>query len=246
MHAEERSEKIRLVIVDDHDLVRTGLRYMFSREPDLEVVGEAKDGREALEVCRSLRPDLVLMDVRMPDVDGIEATRAIKREYPDAKVIMVTIHENPDYLLEALKAGAAGYILKDATKHEVLAAVRQALGGETPLASQLAADLLCQLIGEGSHANQPPKTEKSPESLSEPLTQREVEVLQLLAQGQTNQEIAQALMFSVHTIKVYVRRILAKLGASDRTQAAVRAVELGLLGSTSNGSGLQPPDGFGK
>ena len=238
--ATERSEKVRLIIVDDHDLVRSGLRYMLTREPDLELVGEAKDGGEALELCRRLRPDLVLMDVSMPEMDGIAATQAIKQKYPATRVIIITIHENPDYLQEALKAGANGYILKDSTKPEVLAAVRKALQGETPLDSQLAAQLLRQVVGEDNGTNLPPEPEERPTPLHEALTQRELEVLRLLAQGQTNQKIADNLMFSVHTVKVYVRRIIAKLEVSDRTQAAVRAVELGLLDSASGDSPSLP------
>ena len=226
----QRPEKTRLVIVDDHALVRSGLRYMLAREQDLEVVGEAADGREAVESCRRLRPDLVLMDVSMPEMDGLEATRVIKQEHPRTGVVIITVHENPDYLLKALRAGADGYILKDATKSRVLAAVRQALDGEIPLDPQLAARLLKQVVGEDDGANRSPEPRERPKPLAGPLTDREVEVLRLLAEGRTNQEIAQSLMFSVHTVKVHVRRIIAKLSVSDRTQAAVRASELGLLG----------------
>src|SRR5919202_6467819 len=115
-----RAEPARLLIADDHDLVRDGYQRMLDREPDLEVIGEAKNGREAVELCRELRPDLVLMDVRMPEMDGLEATRAIKEEQPSVGVLMVTTYENPDYFLEALKAGAAGYVLKDAPTRQLL------------------------------------------------------------------------------------------------------------------------------
>ncbi len=128
---------IRLLIADDHALVRSGLRSMLRREPDIEIVGEARNGREAVELCRSLRPDLVLMDVRMPDMDGLEATRTIKREHPKTGVLMVTMHENRDYMLEATKAGAAGYVLKDASRNEFLSAVRHVVDTE-PSNSQAA------------------------------------------------------------------------------------------------------------
>ncbi len=122
--SDEGAVSIRLLIADDHALVRSGLRSMLKREPGIEIVGEARNGREAVELCRSLRPDLVLMDVRMPEMDGLEATRTIKRELPETGVVMVTMHENRDYMLEATKAGAAGYVLKDAVRDELVDAVR--------------------------------------------------------------------------------------------------------------------------
>jgi DNA-binding NarL/FixJ family response regulator len=159
------------------------------------------------------------MDVRMPEMDGLAATRAIKAECPRVSVIIVTMHENPDYLFEALKAGAAGYLLKDATQREVVGAVRQVLHGESLLNSELATRLLHRLTEEPARPDAMPMV---------PLTPREGEVLQLLAQGLTNRAIAGQLYVSVGTVKVHVERILAKLDVSDRTQAAVRAVTLGL------------------
>lgn len=126
----EGALSIRLLIADDHALVRSGLRSMLEREPGIEIVGEARNGREAVELCRSLRPNLVLMDVRMPEMDGLEATRAIKRELPETGVLMVTMHENRDYMLEATKAGAAGYVLKDASRNELISAVRRVADAE--------------------------------------------------------------------------------------------------------------------
>ena len=133
----EGAVSIRLLIADDHALVRSGLRSMLEREPGIEIVGEARNGREAVELCRSLRPNLVLMDVRMPEMDGLEATRAIKRELPETGVLMVTMHENRDYMLEATKAGAAGYVLKDASRNELISAVQRVADAE-PLNSQAA------------------------------------------------------------------------------------------------------------
>lgn len=129
--SDEGTVSIRLLIADDHTLVRSGLRSMLQREPGIEIVGEARDGREAVEFCRSLEPDLVLMDVRMPEMDGLEATRTIKRQYPAIVVLMVTMHENRDYMLEALKAGAAGYVLKDASRDELISAVWHAVDAES-------------------------------------------------------------------------------------------------------------------
>jgi DNA-binding NarL/FixJ family response regulator len=206
------SRTARLVIVDDHELARAGLRRMLASERDVEVVGEASNGHQAVAVCQRLRPDLVLMDMRMPELDGLAATRAIKRDYPTTSVIIVTMHENPDYLLEAVKAGVAGYVLKGATRRELLTTVRQVLAGESVLQPELATQLLRRLVSEsGRDTVWPPNS----------LTPREREVLQLVAQGQTNHEIARELTLSASTVKSHLKHIIAKLGVSDRTQAAV-------------------------
>jgi DNA-binding NarL/FixJ family response regulator len=283
------SQGARLLIADDHALVREGLRTMLSGEDGLEVIAEANDGQQALDVCRELKPDLVLMDVRMPVMDGLEATRKIKQEMPKTSVMMVTMHENADYLFEAVKAGAAGYVLKDASGERLLSAVRRTLDGESPLNQELAMRLLVRLSresggsgeegagggsGEGSGRASPGAsgataeegTREEGESLAsrpeatspetsqpeathtgahqagtggsgqsrgteqmEGLTPREVEVLRLLSQGQTNPQIAQNLMVSRGTVKIHVQHIISKLGVSDRTQAAVRAIESGIL-----------------
>src|SRR5215208_1700139 len=141
-------EPARLVLVDDHKLARDGLRDMLTDVVEVEIVGEAQDGKEALELCLCERPDLVLMDLRMPRMDGLEATRQIKRHQPQTSVLVMTMHENTDYLLEALRAGAAGYILKDASQEDVISAIRRALSGESPLAPELAARLLRRLALE--------------------------------------------------------------------------------------------------
>ncbi len=227
------SKVARILIADDHALVREGLRTMLSGEVGLEVIAEANDGQQALSLCRELGPDLVLMDVRMPVMDGLEATKRIKQEMPKTSVMMVTMHENPDYLFEAVKAGAAGYVLKDASGERLLGAVRRTLEGESPLNQELAMRLLRRLAREspvatraGAHqagSGAPAHSRGAAEI--ENLTPREVEVLKLLSQGQTNPQIAQNLLFSVSTVKAQVRSILSKLGVSDRTQAAVRAIE---------------------
>ncbi|HLL40766.1 MAG TPA: response regulator transcription factor [Rubrobacteraceae bacterium] len=222
----------RVLIADDHSLVREGMRAMLAREPGLEVVGEAENGRQALEMCRELRPDLVLMDVRMPKLDGMAATQAIKEEYPSISVLIVTTHESPEYLMDAIRAGAAGYVLKDSTKQELLDAVRRVLDGESPLNQELAMQLLQRLTDEDRRQTERPVEsgkKRREERLAEPLTDREVEVLRLLVLGKTNREVAQSLRLSLSTIKSHVQRLITKLGVSDRTQAAVRAVELGLL-----------------
>src|SRR5919206_1183052 len=151
----KRTESVRILIAENHNLVRDGLRRLLSLLPNLEVVGEASNGREALELCRTLQPDLVLMDVRMPEMDGLQATRAIKREHPGIAVLMVTMYENPDYLLEALDAGAAGYVLKDAPADRLIGAVRRTLNGESPLNQELATLLLRRLADEKQHKPDP-------------------------------------------------------------------------------------------
>jgi PAS domain S-box-containing protein len=233
-HVRRETVPARLLIVDDHALVREGIRTVLESAPDLEVIAEATNGREALELCRSLSPDLILMDVRMPEMDGLAATRAIKGEFPTTIVLMVTTYDNPDYLLEAIKAGAAGYVLKDATTQQLLGSVRKALGGESSLDQGLAMRLLWRLTDDtrqqqSGALSEPPKERQA--ALPEPLTARELEVLRLLPLGETNQQIARELGVSRTTVKTHVAHIIAKLGVSDRTQAAVRAIELGLLPS---------------
>ncbi len=219
-----KAKPVRLVIADDHELARAGLRAMLTRQRGLELVGEAANGREALALCRRLQPDLALIDVRMPEQDGLATCRAIKQDCPATSVILVTIHENPEYLLEAFKAGAAGYVLKDISQRELITAVQGVLHGESMLNKELVMRLLQHLASETPHPE-----ELSPKRLSP----REREVLQLLTLGQTNREIAQNLIVSVSTVKIHVEHILAKLSVSDRTQAAVRAIELGLIHTLS-------------
>ena len=226
----------RVLIADDHDLVRDGYQRMLDREPDLEVVGEATNGREAVELCRELGPDLVLMDVRMPEMDGIEATRKIKGELPTTSVLVVTTYDNPDYLFEAVEAGAAGYVLKDAPKSQLIGAVRRTLNGESPLNQELAMQLISRFSREDRERRKPaapPPTASQHRGADAPaleaLTPRELEVLGLLARGMSNPQIAQELVISRATAKTHVERIIGKLGVSDRTQAALRAIELRLV-----------------
>jgi len=227
---QSRTSPIRLLIADDHALVREGLQAMLESESDLEIVGEAADGREAIELCRCLCPDLVLMDARMPKVDGLAATRAIKSEDPDTIVLMLTAYGSPDYLREAVRAGASGYVVKDVTKHDLVRNVRGVLSGEHPLHQKLAMQLLQRLTGERVQETEvPPESVNQTEPRPDVLTRRELEVLRLLAQGQTNRQISQNLIVSAATVKVHVEHILEKLEVSDRTQAAVWASENGLL-----------------
>ena len=224
-----KKEGARLAIVDDHALVRSGLRNMLEDEDEFEIVGEASNGREALQLCSRVRPDLVLMDVRMPEMDGLEATRAVKQKYPGTSVLIVTMHENPDYLLEALKAGAAGYVLKDSSSESLIAAVRKVIEGESPLNRKLATELLRKLADETKESARKTAPGNQSVRLPYPLTPREIEVLKLMALGQTNREISQNFVISVGTTKNHVEHIIAKLAVSDRTQAVVRALEWGII-----------------
>jgi len=213
-----------------------------SLDSSIEVVAEATDGQQALELALGLKPDLVLMDVRMPRMDALEATRAIKRELPRTVVLMMTASEETNHLVEAIKAGAAGYVLKSASAHHITDAIRAALDGEVTLNQEVARRLILDFMDEQSKEERPSSEGVLPEgstpalggehtqgeALPSSLTGREIEVLELLTRGRTNEQIAKDLLVSTSTVKKHVRRIIFKLGVSDRTQAAVRAIELGL------------------
>ena len=205
---------------------------MLASEADIEVVGEARDGQEAVALCQELRPELVLMDLSMPNMDGLEATQVIKEEFPKTGVLVLTAHADQDLLLDAIRAGAAGYVLKGVGPAELVGAVRATLAGESLVDQELVMRLLRQLAEEPRPPAEPP-----PESSDErvegppgvPLTPRELEVLRHLVTGKTNRQIAKELHLSLSTVKRNLERIISKLGVSDRTQAAVRSVELGLV-----------------
>ena len=209
---------IRVLIVDDHSVVREGLRMFLVRDPDLEVVGEAADGAEALEQARQMRPDVVIMDLLMPVMDGIAATRVIRRELPETEVLALTSVLESASVVEALRAGAIGYLLKDTQASELRKAIKAAAAGQVQLSPQASAYLLSVI--------------RIPER-PEPLTPREMDVLRLLAQGQSNKEIARALHLVEETIKSHVRHILAKLGVQSRTQAVLAAIRLGIVSPQS-------------
>jgi DNA-binding NarL/FixJ family response regulator len=221
-----RATPARMIIADDHELARAGLRNMLEGNRGLTLVGEAANGREAVALCQELSPDLALLDVRMPEMDGLAAARAIRQACPQTRVLIVTTHENPDYLLAALKAGAAGYVLKDVTRQDLLITIRRVLRGESVLSGEIAARALQRLVDQQTRPAGPPPDR---------LTPREREVLDQIVEGHTNREIAHKLSLSVGTVKIHVEHIIAKLGVADRTQAAVRAVESGLLRSSADG-----------
>ena len=210
---------VRVLLVDDHELAREALLSIFGREPDLDVVGEASDGDRAVAMARRLRPDLVLMDVRMPGTDGLTATKVIKAELPATRVLLLTTHDSHEYVLEGLRSGADGYLLKDASKPELLQAIRTILRGEPLVQPTLAAKMLQQAA----------RAERAPGPTDGELTERQRDVLRLMAAGLSNPEIAAQLGISLNTVKTHVVHILGRLGVADRTQAAVRAARLGLL-----------------
>jgi DNA-binding NarL/FixJ family response regulator len=207
-------ELIRVLVVDDHAVVRQGLRMFLSPEAGFEVVGEAADGEEAVEQARALRPDIVLMDLLLPRMSGIDATAAIRAELPDTEVVVLTSVADDEAIVHAVRAGAIGYLLKEASRDELRGALRAATAGQFHLSPE-AAHLLLQWI----------RLPSTPDGL----TGREIDVLSKLAQGKANKEIARELHLSQETVKTYVKRILSKLGVQTRTQAAVQAVRRGLL-----------------
>lgn len=221
------TERIRVLIADDHALLREGLRRVLESEPDIEIVGEAADGADVIEKCRTLRPDVVLMDVSMPKVDGLEATRIICRELPETKVIVLTVHDDQAYVAQLIQAGAKGYLLKDVEPDSLAQALRRVQLGEPFLQPSLMARLIERLQEQA--AAYEPASEREPHPV---LTAREHEVLQLIVQGKTNREIADTLVISEKTVKNHVTNILKKLNLSDRTQAAVYAIRHKLVASS--------------
>jgi DNA-binding NarL/FixJ family response regulator len=211
-----------VLIADDQALVRVGLRKVLETEPELAVVGEAVDGEDAAAAARRLRPDVVLMDIRMPVLDGIEATRRIVRAHPDTRVLILTTFGLDTYVYDALRAGASGFMLKDAPPEEIVAAVRIVASGEALLAPAVTRAVIEEFV------RQRPAVQPAPASLEE-LTPREREVLDLLARGRSNAEICEQLVISEATAKTHVARILQKLGLRDRVQTVIYAYESGLV-----------------
>ncbi|MFC1440272.1 response regulator transcription factor [Streptacidiphilus sp. N1-10] len=218
---------LRIVVADDHQVVRTGFAALLDTQPDFTVVGTAGDGTEAVRICRELRPDVVLMDVRMPGTDGIEATRQLTESLPEAdrpRILILTTFDLDEYVYDALRAGANGFLLKDVTAERLFDAVRIIADGEALLAPTVTR----RLIGEFTR-QRPPRPDDRPATALTALTDRETQVLRLLAEGLSNAEIAVRLVVTEETVKTHVSRILGKLGLRDRTQAVVAAYETGLV-----------------
>lgn len=219
------TDSIRILIADDHAVVREGLRALIDTESGMELVGEAADGEETVEKARSLKPDVILMDLMMPRKDGIKATGEIKQENPDARILVLTSFAEDEKVFSAIKAGALGYLLKDASPQELLRAIREVYRGEPSMQPAIAHKVMRELQRESTL----PPTE-------EPLTEREEEVLKLVAQGLPNQEIADKLFVSERTVRAHVSNILGKLHLANRTQAALYALREGL-------ASLEPEEG---
>ncbi|MGW4797574.1 response regulator [Nonomuraea sp. NPDC004297] len=218
---------IRVLIADDQGMVRTGFTVFLSGQPDIEVVGEAADGREAVQRATELSPDVVLMDVRMPVMNGLEATRELLRRQGTAKVLILTTFDLDDYVYEALRAGASGFLLKDASAAQLVEAVRVVAAGEALIAPAITKRLITEFARLG--APRPVSGRRVSGRRVEELTERETEVLSLVAQALSNQEIAQKLFVAEQTVKTHVGRVLMKLGLRDRAQAIVFAYETGLV-----------------
>jgi len=226
------SSTIRIVVADDHEVVRTGFADLLGTQPDLSVVGTARDGAEAVRICRELRPDVVLMDVRMPGMDGIEATRQLVGSAPDGpRILILTTFDLDEYVYDALRAGASGFLLKDVTAERLFEAVRVIAAGNALLAPTITRRLISEFA-----LLRPAPDAAFTAALSE-LTPRETQVLRLVADGLSNPEIAARLFVTEETVKTHVSHVLSKLGLRDRTQAVVTAYESGLVVPRSRGQG---------
>ena len=213
---------IRVLLVDDHALARTGFRMVLDTEPDIEVVGEAADGRQAVHSAGRLQPDVVLMDVRMPELDGIAATRAIVAADDPPKVLILTTFDLDEYVYDSLAAGASGFLLKDVGPDQLIAGIRAVASGDALLAPSVTRRLIDEFVqSRPRHATRPPELDE--------LTPRELEVLELVAQGYSNAEIAERLVVEETTVKTHVSRLLAKLDLRDRVQAVIVAYRAGLV-----------------
>jgi DNA-binding NarL/FixJ family response regulator len=214
---------LRILLVDDHILFRKGVAALLANHPEMQVVGEASNGFEAIAVARETLPDVILMDINMPDCDGLEATRRIKREMPHVKIVMLTVSDDDQHLFEAIKSGAQGYLLKNLEPDQLHDLLESISRGEAPLSGVIAAKILKEF------ARPDPGLAEDLEVIIDELTSRESTILQLVSEGKTNREIASDLVISENTVKIHLRNILEKLHLQNRIQAAVYAVRQGLV-----------------
>lgn len=221
---EENQSKIRVMLADDHTILRQGIRMLLEAQEDMEVVGEAVNGRDAVEKARVLHPKVILMDISMPELNGLEATRQVKRESPEIQVVILTMHESEEYLVQILQAGATGYVLKQAADRELIEAVRIASRGDTYLYPKIATRLVSDYLRR-VETNQPDEHDAAYESL----TAREREILKLIAEGHTNKEIAEILVVSVKTVENHRYSLMNKLNAHDRGELVKYAIRVGLI-----------------
>ncbi len=219
--------KIRVIIAEDHAVVREGTRELIDREPDIEVVGEATNGAEAVELADRLLPDVAILDISMPVMTGIEATERIKAAHPSTAVLVLTAYDDDPYIFALLKSGAAGYLLKDVASSEVVRAIRSVHSGEPVLHPAIARKVMARFSAEQAATGTVVEPAISQKKLS--LTDREMEVLRLAANGMTNAEIADSLYFSVRTVQVHMTHIFSKLGVGSRTEAVIASLRQGLL-----------------
>lgn len=234
---EHASNPIRVLLADDHDILRQGLKMLLGMQPDIALVGEARTGSVALALARELSPDVVVMDITMPDMDGLEACRRIREEMPDTQVLMLTMHESEDYFLEALRQGAAGYLVKKAAPTELHMAIQAVARGDAFLYPGLAKALIRSFVAQSNDtapAHDAPQAAIKEPSLNEELrllTPREMEVLKLVAEGYTNQEIADRLIISIKTVQAHRASVMEKLGRHNITHLVRFAIHAGLISS---------------
>ncbi len=222
-------EKIRILIADDQEIVRQGLAIILDHQPDMTVVGQAEHGEQVVAMARALRPDVVLMDIKMPKMNGIQATRIIAGELPRTQIIILTTYDSDDWVFDGVRAGAQAYLLKDASKDELTAAIRSVYSGESQLDPTIARKVMDEFRRMSGPVTRASAAHGSDLPPIEALTERERDVLSLIAQGMNNRDIAGALYLSEGTVKNYVSTIMAKLHANDRTQVVVRALKEGIV-----------------
>ena len=222
---------IRIILADDHAILRQGTAELLRREPGLEVIGEAGDGQQAVDLVQALRPDVVVMDVRMPGMSGVEATRQIHASYPGVQVLVLTAHDDDQYVFSLLEAGASGYLLKNAPVGDLVKAIKLVKAGESPLDPTIARKIVTRVTGvtRASGGSEKPSPEHGDTAMVEELSARELEVLQLLAQSMSNRAIGEALFISDRTVQAHLTNIYAKMGVTTRLDAVLTGIRRGLL-----------------